>query len=128
MKSFFVALVLFALIAGANAQNSGSSWFKNTQYKLKDGHSIVLREDGKISYDGRFMFERYDDQSMTTENYIPFHLTITNEKGKTEKVFAALEMHEYKTNGKVWFVIYEGALGDMRQSFFTTDSEQQARL
>ncbi len=128
MRSFILSAVLLTLLGTVYAQKSALSWFNNTSYQLKDGHSIVLREDGKVMYDGRFLFERCKDNSLMSENYIPFEVTITTEKGSKEKVYAAFETHEVKANSKVWFTIYEGALGGMRQSYFASNSDQQAKL
>lgn len=128
MRTIILTALFVSLMAGAYAQKPGSTMFNNSKYVMNDGRSIVLRDDGKVLYDGKFVFERIQDSNLTTENYIPFVITITNERGNKEKIHAALEMNETKVNGKIWFTVYEGPLGGMRQSFFKSESDQQARL
>lgn len=126
MKNFAAAIVFFSLIVTASAQKP-VGLTKNFEYKLKDGHTFVLSSDGKYTYDNQITFARYEDQTMTTENYLPLVAMVKDKKGNTERVYAALEMHEAKTNGKIWFVIYESPLTEMRQSFFKVSDADQAR-
>ncbi len=126
MKSIIIAAAFFALLATAQAQK-GTTLFDNTKYQMKDGRQITLREDGRIDYDGRFIFERFKS-NIETENYIPFVLTIVNEKGQKLQVHAALELQEQKVNNRIWFTIYEGPLGAMRQSYIIVARGDQARI
>lgn len=126
MKNFAAAIVFFSLIATVSAQEPDGVT-KNFEYKLEDGHTFALSSDGKYTYDNKITFERYEDQTMKTENYLPLVAMVKDKKGNTERVYAALEMHEAKTNGKIWFVIYESPLTEMRQSFFKVSDADQAR-
>ena len=127
MKPAIIAVIFVTVIGTVYAQRGNPAWFDNTKYQLKDGHSITLRQDGKIDYDGRFLFERIASKT-ETDHYIPYLFMIVNESGEKHQVLAALELHELKSNRKIWFTIYQGPLGPMRQSWFAAPSDAQAKM
>lgn len=127
MKTIIIAATFFAMLGIAHAQKGSEGLFDNTRYQMKDGHQITLREDGRVEYDGRFLFDRFKSK-LETDNYIPFVLTIVGEKGQKIQAHAALELQESKVNNKIWFTIYEGPLGAMRQSYIIVARGDQARI
>ncbi|GEM_PF-5920224 len=121
MKSGILSMITLLLISVASAQ-SPRYLEPGTDISLNDGHTLRVTEKGTIVYDNRFEFRKYEDQSLMSEHYTLFYFPIVNERGEKDMIYAALETQEADKTGKVWFTIYEGPLGGMRQAYVRVSS------